>query len=113
MEYFIIVLLYLLSCVMWGVLTAKVISDKGYQKNWFWWGFFFGFIALVVAIIKPVYNPSIFSKTLQAQKNAKEKVILNQSLLENGGWKCTCGRVNAKYVTTCPCGQDQRGMSTR
>ncbi|MBE6942240.1 MAG: hypothetical protein E7455_08170 [Ruminococcaceae bacterium] len=25
-----------------------------------------------------------------------------------GGWKCTCGRVNASYVSTCACGVNRR-----
>lgn len=38
--------------VAWGILVNKVIENKGYQENWFWWGFFFGFFALIVALTK-------------------------------------------------------------
>lgn len=112
MEYVIGLLFYVLCGVIFGLLTAKVIRDKGYKENWFWWGFFFGFIALVIAIVKPVYTQSTFSKTLQAQMNKQEKIHLNQTLLAEGGWKCTCGRINAKYVTTCPCGLNQRAVAS-
>lgn len=27
-----------------------------------------------------------------------------------GGWTCTCGRNNAKYVATCPCGINRREL---
>ena len=36
-----------------GFATKKVIENKGYRENWFWWGFFFGLIALIVALTKP------------------------------------------------------------
>lgn len=39
--------------VIWGYATKAVINNKGYDDNWFWWGFFFGFIALIVAVAKP------------------------------------------------------------
>lgn len=39
--------------VVWGYATKAVINNKGYDENWFWWGFFFGFIALIVAVAKP------------------------------------------------------------
>ena len=39
--------------LIWGVVTKKIIENKGYDDNWFWWGFFFGFFAMIVALIKP------------------------------------------------------------
>ncbi len=51
-----IIMIYLLGyCIygtVWGVVVNKVIENKGYQENWFWWGFFFGFLALIVALTK-------------------------------------------------------------
>lgn len=43
-------------CTIWGVVVKKVIEDKGYQENWFWWGFFFGIFALIVALTKQSVN---------------------------------------------------------
>ena len=40
------------GCI-WGFATQSVIQNRGYDENWFWWGFFFGFIALIVAASKP------------------------------------------------------------
>lgn len=28
--------------------------------------------------------------------------------LKDGGWKCTCGRTNESYVSTCACGKNKR-----
>lgn len=45
------------GCI-WGWGVNKVVKNKGYDENWFWWGFFFGIIALIVALTKPqnIYN---------------------------------------------------------
>ena len=33
----------------------------------------------------------------------------NRQLLAAGGWQCGCGRVNARYVSTCACGRNKHG----
>ncbi|MBQ7146890.1 MAG: SHOCT domain-containing protein [Lachnospiraceae bacterium] len=54
------IIFYTLLCigiqVAFGFATKKVIENKGYRENWFWWGFFFGLIALIVAFSKPEKN---------------------------------------------------------
>lgn len=47
------ILAYFILGILWGIATNKVIENKGYQENWFWWGFFFNFIGFVVALTKP------------------------------------------------------------
>ena len=39
--------------ILWGIVVNKVIENKGYKGNWFWWGFFFSFFALIIALTKP------------------------------------------------------------
>lgn len=39
--------------IIFGVVTNIVIKNKGYEENWFWWGFLFGVFALIVACTKP------------------------------------------------------------
>lgn len=39
--------------VIFGVVTNLIIKNKGYKENWFWWGFFFSFFAVIVAATKP------------------------------------------------------------
>ncbi len=59
---------YMIVGTIWGIVIRKVIENKGYDDNWFWWGFFFGIFALIVAITKPnVQQPS------KEQKNAQEE----------------------------------------
>ncbi len=42
--------------IIWGIVVNKVIENKGYEENWFWWGFFFGIFALIVALTKESAN---------------------------------------------------------
>ena len=37
----------LIYSIIWGVVCKKVIENKGYEENWFWWGFFFGIFAFL------------------------------------------------------------------
>lgn len=84
---------------IWGVATNAVIRNKGYDENWFWWGFFFGFIAVLVALSKPQVSYDEEVADHEAEK-ARE-----QAILSSNGWKCSkCGRVNPSYTGTCGCG---------
>lgn len=115
MLYFVIVIA---QAIIFGFATKIVIENKGYADNWFWWGFFFGFIALIVACAKP-QNIDYSSFSTQPPtytshqtsygsnlSNAANKVH-NEQLLANGGWKCSCGRVQASYVSSCSCGKSK------
>lgn len=99
------ILLYVIFVVIWGIVwgtvTNKVIDNKGYSENWFWWGFFFGFFALIVAATKPSITSSSAVSTQSVQTNMDKKT------LEAGGWKCSCGRVNPSYTGTCACGKSK------
>jgi hypothetical protein len=43
--------------------------------------------------------------------SAAEKRNHSVVMLANGGWKCTCGRVNADYVSTCVCGKNKSDIN--
>ena len=36
--------------IIWGIVVNKVLENKGYKEDWFWWGFFFGILAVLVAL---------------------------------------------------------------
>ncbi len=42
-----------LNGVIWGYATKMVLNNRGYDENWFWWGFFLSFIPIIVAFSKP------------------------------------------------------------
>ena len=107
MEYMIIVLVY---GIIWGVVCNAVIKNKGYNANWFWWGFFFGIFAFLVAVTKP---NSLQSQNYSSNVNGYMSGVSSQyeneryerTVLSQDGWKCpVCNRVNSSYVTTCLCG---------
>lgn len=99
------------GCV-WGFVTNKVIKNKGYEENWFWWGFFFGIFAVIVAATKP----NVYATQVSVASNEVDQSIHNISssidkrALKNGDWKCTCGRVNPFYFGTCACGRSKRDV---
>ncbi len=112
---------YIIGLIIYGLIfgfaTKAVIENKGYDDNWFWWGFFFGFIALIVACAKPqntrysgastytdysTRSPAYGTPMAAATRESEEKKVL-----ASGGWKCICGRVNAAYVSTCYCGRNK------
>lgn len=106
--------------LIFGFATRIVIENKGYDDNWFWWGFFFGFIALIVACAKPqnISYSSDFTATRYASPPSAYGTGLAQATHESdtqkmiaaGGWTCTCGRTNAAYVSTCSCGRNKRDV---
>lgn len=79
----------IVQAVIFGFATKIVIRNKGYYENWFWWGFFFGIIALLVASSKPENH---------------EFDEVNSAPAQAAGWKCTCGKEHPTYVSSCSCG---------
>lgn len=55
-------------CIIWGIVTDKIIKNKGYTENWFWWGFFFGLIAVIVAAAKPTKSHANSSFPIEEKK---------------------------------------------
>jgi len=96
--YWILIIIFaiIISCV-WGYAVQKIIYNKGYTDDWFWWGFFFGIIALLAALSRP--DNSNRYTTFVHSKNEET------DMLSRGGWKCNnCNRVLANYVGSCSCG---------
>ena len=54
------------GCV-WGWAVNKVVKNRGYDENWFWWGFFFGLIALIVALTKPQNTYGQYKSTVACE----------------------------------------------
>ena len=101
MGVFFTILFTIVWCVVWGIATQNIITNKGYSENWFWWGFFFGLIALIVALTKPDVR-TVYAATEQASQQRDNR------MLENGGWECICGRLNPSYTGTCACGKTKQ-----
>ena len=99
--------IYVCAVVIWGLIwgfaTRAIIYNKGYSDNWFWWGFFFGFIALIVALSKSDNHHSAKSYGSSMIRNTTR----DEQIIAAGGWKCSCGRTNYHYVSTCVCGRSK------
>ena len=62
-----------------------MINNKGYKENWFFWGFIFGFIALIVACAKPAASSVNSTKGNEISEKAKVDAILKyKDLLDVG-----------------------------
>ncbi len=99
------IILSLIPSIIWGVVVYKVIENKGYYENWFWWGFFFGIFALIVALTKPTvqYTAEQHEEETKIKKILEEKE--KERTIQNGGWECIkCGKVLPHYTGTCGCG---------
>lgn len=104
-------LIYCIYGSIWGVVVNKVIENRGYRENWFWWGFFFGFFALIVAFTRP-QNLRTADDGFATGKDYVFRGFGNTEKSDEipGAWKCqNCGKVNAGYVGTCGCGCDKDG----
>ncbi|MBQ4426605.1 MAG: SHOCT domain-containing protein [Oscillospiraceae bacterium] len=94
--------------LIWGFATRSIVINRGYDEEgttWFWFGFFFSLIALIIALTKPEKkreNDFTSSYSPQVEYNTR---LSNQRTLNEGGWKCDCGSVNSYYVTSCGCGR--------
>lgn len=105
-----IIVLLVKGCV-WGFVTQTIIENKGYYENWFWWGFFFGLIAVLVALSKPESRAYSSSNTRYlsgvANTYSAERKRRNANReVDGSGWKCHyCNRVNHFYTGTCACGK--------
>lgn len=122
MAFMTIVIYLVIYCIqgyVWGWAVNKIIENKGYRENWFWWGFFFGFIAFLVALTKPDV-PRTTSNT-GSYFGEGDSIIGKDYVFRGfgyegkttdvpGGWRCShCGKINASYVGTCGCGWDKSG----
>lgn len=100
--------------IVWGAACNKVIENKGYMEDWFWWGFWFGFIAFIIALTKPdISNQNYgqvdrYGNVISYGNSALSQMARERSeaeRLRNGGWKCkNCGRDNPGYTGSCACG---------
>ena len=93
-----------------GVVVNKVIENKGYKENWFWWGFFFGIFALIVAITKQnvpsavepsphIHTPHI-EKTREVHINeiSADKIDVN-SAVHIVSWKVCAENAAEPYIS--------------
>lgn len=62
--------------LVWAAVTSLIIETKGYDESWFWWGFFFGIFAALVALAKPPVI--LFEISEQLSKQNKKIGFVNE-----------------------------------
>lgn len=94
-------IVYVIQGCIFGYATKKIIENKRYQENWFWWGFFFGIIALLVALSKPELHSTY-------EEQSFLHGLTEDRIMREGGWECAyCHRKNEGIITTCSCGKSK------
>ena len=112
---------YMIGVIIWGLIwgwaTNKVIENKGYSENWFWWGFFFGFIAFIVALTKPDarrYDEATYKPMYGNVSNSNATLIKPKRVASGTEWECAfCHRVNQAFTGTCACGHTKSDSEER
>ena len=111
-------IIYVLIGCLWGGITSAIVKDKNLTSPaWFWCGFassflagFFGGIfsgflggipAVIIAVTLPAYNGDEVKQDVENRLVAME----NEKRLQETGWRCSCGNLNASYTGTCSCGK--------
>ncbi len=116
-------IIFLVRGVIWGRVVNRIIENKGYRENWFWWGFFLGIVAVIWAWSAPDKIQVDDEKAFNLEDYFKdgESVVSRDMFSEimdrkkpnrdSGEWRCSyCGKINAIYVGTCGCGCNKSGI---
>ncbi len=96
---------YAIAGVVFGCAANAIVHNKGYDENWFWWGFFFTWIALIVAACKPQVTDEVsmlYRSSLS--RNLDRSYVKGTPAAPAGFWKCECGSSNPPNIGTCSCG---------
>lgn len=113
------ILLLLAIQIVMGVACMKIVHNKGYNENWFLWGFFFGMIAILVALTKPDINtsryggypiggnmPPMAGNVPPQTDSGRALGIGTPTAPGQDTWVCNCGKRNLKSATFCAgCGK--------
>lgn len=88
-----------IGCIF-GAITHAIQDSKGYSESGFWWGFWLGWIGIIVVACKPNLNDYYYSH----RSGSGSSPMITSATVPQGGWRCSCGRTHASYVSSCVCG---------
>ncbi len=85
----------LINCFALGLVTQAINESKGYNGG-FGWGFLLNVIGIIVVACKP------------RKKHPEVEIAATpESPAPISSWRCSCGRYNAVYVSSCVCGMSK------
>lgn len=103
-----LIISYFLACEFFAVANAKGY----YESKYLWICFFFGLVGYLLVIALPARDNKTqkdsATASLAETVRREEAKRQEEKIMNSGGWKCSCGRVNANYVSTCACGKSRR-----
>ena len=115
-------LLFWLGIIFTAVYTIWIWAQGNEKYSTFLPGLIVlaeGLLATVIVSFLMYGFGELIEKTASMEKMLKgiaaedERQARKQRMLDEGGWKCKCGRINYKYVSTCTCGVSKRDMETK
>ena len=106
--YLVMLILTIVNACIFGVITKVINERKGYYGG-FAWGFWLGWIGIIVVACRESasYTPKE-SIIVRPQKSGLPHNAISNSAPSGGGWKCSCGRINAAYISSCVCGLNKQ-----
>ena len=65
---------FLVDGFICGIVTNKILDNRGIYKNWFWLGFFFGIFAVIAAAaVEPPHCPQEGDYYNDLERKEREK----------------------------------------
>ncbi len=99
---FFVIIVFVVQGTFWGIITNRVMQDKGYYDSWFWKGFLFSGAAFATAVSKPKLQRDTYQEDIFLEK------MRGRDILKNDGWECPfCHSLNEDIVSTCGCGKSR------
>ena len=101
------------ACIF-GAITKGINESKGYYGG-FAWGFWLGWIGIIVVACRQPNQYVPKESIIVPAKNVNQPphAFNAQPTLTPDGWRCSCGRVNARYISSCACGINKNEAITK
>ena len=121
--YILVAIVSLIINILICTKFADIAEDKGYShSSYFWCCFFLGITGYIMVAALPDLiargktQTNNHTATWPANSGASQSVVShspNYNASAPGSWTCTCGRVNASYVSSCFCGKSKREVMSQ
>ena len=103
---FLLLFPFILWCCLWGFTTKAVVINRGYEsegRKYFWYGFWFGMFAVIVAFSKPQISDTVqpFAPRRVTPRWEPDGVVLDILLSKNSKsifFPATCASGKIPFV---------------
>ena len=92
---------FVIEGIICGWICESIASNRNMEGG-FWWGFFLSIIGIIIVAVRPNDTPSYQSSgSNNAAISYDDMEKRQKEILDNGGWRCSCGHVNFNYQANC------------